>query len=669
MKSNNLIAMAIIIGLSLCMGCAARRTNVLASNGTGAVTAQSYNGAIEVDEKCTTANVYDQTCFANAFSVAAALQTIHISAHTYNLTGSGTEIILQDKPLTVECDPAAVLLVASSVPNSTDIWHWVANASNPGGWRMRGCNIQYINGTNKSVMGATNAAPIVVTITGHGLSTGNVVQCVGIGGNTHGNGTWVITNTGANTFSLNGSVGNAAYSSGGTCSQVPGGYGLHVDVSNGSIISDFALEENAFGQGGKPGLYFDNLTNSQDGIFTGNVDHNIIKGGVKFDNLGDSVDFNRNILTGGFDAFVGSIKSAAAAVGAHHVTFTKNNMTNQGCAAKITNGSFMQFTGNNSEPTAGLSQGGPDTTNCSNNAAFDLDCTMTSPCYGVHVLDNTQSPSPDAFGYQNAFRCNWCVGAIFENNHPELSVGGQKAYIATTNAKNTQVYIPVQENGATCSTLMTIGNASTQVFFQSNFTGGAIWEVGCAAGISNSLWVREGTAQTQDSFGVFKSGGTGIFEVFPSHVVAVGGGADNGNTFQVTGGETVSGSFAVTSATSQIISQAATGTAPLVIASATTVPNLTASNHPKMQTCGTTSTCSHRALTSGQIVIGNVALSRGTATVTGISPAFTSSTSFECASYDATRTANANKCIGASASSVTCTGTGGDVIHYVCAGN
>lgn len=63
------------------------------------------------------------------------------------------------------------------------------------------------------VTGATNASPIVITTgAAHNLATGNIVTIVGVGGNTAANGSWIITVTGASTFSLNNSVGNGAFS-------------------------------------------------------------------------------------------------------------------------------------------------------------------------------------------------------------------------------------------------------------------------------------------------------------------------------------------------------------------------------------------------------------------------------------------------------------------------
>lgn len=66
-----------------------------------------------------------------------------------------------------------------------------------------------------SITGATNASPIEITSAAHGLLSGQRVTITGVVGNTAANGTFVITKTGDNTFTLNGSTGNGAYSSGG----------------------------------------------------------------------------------------------------------------------------------------------------------------------------------------------------------------------------------------------------------------------------------------------------------------------------------------------------------------------------------------------------------------------------------------------------------------------
>lgn len=69
----------------------------------------------------------------------------------------------------------------------------------------------------KTISGATNATPIeVTTTTSHGFTTGNFIVISGVAGNTAANGWWDITVTSATKFTLNTSVGNGSYTSGGS---------------------------------------------------------------------------------------------------------------------------------------------------------------------------------------------------------------------------------------------------------------------------------------------------------------------------------------------------------------------------------------------------------------------------------------------------------------------
>lgn len=67
----------------------------------------------------------------------------------------------------------------------------------------------------KPVLGATNATPIVLNVAAHGYTTGDVVRVGLVGGNTAANDDWTIVVIDADHFSLTGSVGNGAYTSGG----------------------------------------------------------------------------------------------------------------------------------------------------------------------------------------------------------------------------------------------------------------------------------------------------------------------------------------------------------------------------------------------------------------------------------------------------------------------
>lgn len=73
----------------------------------------------------------------------------------------------------------------------------------------------------KAVTGATAATPIVLTVTAHGFTNGDLVFVDGVLGNTAANGFWKIANQATNTFELTdpvlgtNAIGISAYTSGG----------------------------------------------------------------------------------------------------------------------------------------------------------------------------------------------------------------------------------------------------------------------------------------------------------------------------------------------------------------------------------------------------------------------------------------------------------------------
>lgn len=62
--------------------------------------------------------------------------------------------------------------------------------------------------TVRTISSSTNATPISITSANHGYSTGDTVVITGHTVNTNANGTWEITVTGTNTFTLDNSTGN-----------------------------------------------------------------------------------------------------------------------------------------------------------------------------------------------------------------------------------------------------------------------------------------------------------------------------------------------------------------------------------------------------------------------------------------------------------------------------
>jgi len=86
-----------------------------------------------------------------------------------------------------------------------------------------------------SITGATNANPIVITSTSHGLTNGTRVTITGVGGNTAANTTVAISNVTASTFELTATAGNGSYTSGGTW-NVSGLYKLSQAVTAGNTF-------------------------------------------------------------------------------------------------------------------------------------------------------------------------------------------------------------------------------------------------------------------------------------------------------------------------------------------------------------------------------------------------------------------------------------------------
>jgi hypothetical protein len=88
--------------------------------------------------------------------------------------------------------------------------------------------------------------------------------------------------------------------------------------------------------------------------------------------------------------------------------------------------------------------------------------------------------------------------------------------------------------------------------------------------------------------------------------------------------------------------------------------------------CGTVAAngaCSNTIGNGSHSIAGIAALSDGTSTITGISPAFTSTSSYYCITNDITNSANPSKGVPASARAITFTGTGTDQIQFICVGN
>lgn len=84
-----------------------------------------------------------------------------------------------------------------------------------------------------TITGTNSSGLIVVTAVAHGWETGDRVTITGVVGNTNANANWTITKVSDDTFSLQGSVANAAYVSGGIA-HLTGMYEIVVAASQAS---------------------------------------------------------------------------------------------------------------------------------------------------------------------------------------------------------------------------------------------------------------------------------------------------------------------------------------------------------------------------------------------------------------------------------------------------
>ena len=81
---------------------------------------------------------------------------------------------------------------------------------------VNGANNGTYSYSNASITGATEADPIVITSTAHGLAPKDVVNISGVLGNATANGTFRVTKVDANNFALDNTSGSGSYTSGGT---------------------------------------------------------------------------------------------------------------------------------------------------------------------------------------------------------------------------------------------------------------------------------------------------------------------------------------------------------------------------------------------------------------------------------------------------------------------
>ena len=147
---------------------------------------------------------------------------------------------------------------------------------------ISGSCVSVIGQTGLAISGATNATPIVITFpAGTNPVNGEIVVIAGVGGNTAANNSWALAGVSGQTAQLVNSVGNGAYTSGGTATftsrtTIAGtGSATAVTVSGGANLTIGGLKLSS--------------ANAQLTISLGLCSHLFINGAIQTDSCGTSV--------------------------------------------------------------------------------------------------------------------------------------------------------------------------------------------------------------------------------------------------------------------------------------------------------------------------------------------------------------------------------------------
>lgn len=115
-----------------------------------------------------------------------------------------------------------------SISSNTHVFPWPSDC-------VTFLNVRDLMTTAKTITGASNATPIVITSVAHGLSDDNIIVVHDVLGNTAANGTWKVANKTDDTLELLGSVGAVDYTSGGKMFKESSNFTRIIKASPGTI--------------------------------------------------------------------------------------------------------------------------------------------------------------------------------------------------------------------------------------------------------------------------------------------------------------------------------------------------------------------------------------------------------------------------------------------------
>lgn len=308
-------------------------------------------------------------------------------------------------------------------------------------------------------------------------------------------------------------------------------------------------------------------------------------------------------------------------------------------------------------------------------------CTASNEQYLPQLVVGISSP--DNGSVEDCFGSQWYVNDNVPRYALNMSPGAARS--AASPAIGAASSLAAQAGGAQSATT-------------SNGAAGGAFAI--AAGAGGAGGSSSGTGGAGGAASLLGGAGAGTITGGVGGAVAVGGGAGgNGTSAGGSGGglNLYSGAAGTggtgTNGAVNIRQGGAAGTAALSVstAGATTLAstvsgqniNITpagsglvvATNVPNVYSCGSAlaanGACPNTSSgATAHIIMGSAVLSGSTSTITGISPAFTSTTTAFCVGQDTTTRANPVQVVVASASTITITNTTGatDTVSFICVG-
>jgi len=277
-----------------------------------------------------------------------------------------------------------------------------------------------------------------------------------------------------------------------------GNHGIYcLTLNAGQNLPKFTVENCAIQQGGGFAIYHlnDLVDNVNGGMYACYINNNALKGGIKFENSGDSLVVSNNVLSG-----TGTGVEASLTTGASLLSILDNNITTSNSAIIINSGMRVHILRNNIEHY---------TTGSNNNNVISILSTG-----GTYVAGTIQQNLVSAFGATDATKLISIAearGTLIQDNTFLAGVGGITAINITSTC--TDIRVGANTYNATIATKIndsgngTMGVVKTPTLLNSWVTNSATEIPTFYKDLSGTVFIN----------GVVKSGtttfGTAIFQL------------------------------------------------------------------------------------------------------------------------------------------------------------